>query len=102
MILYNTTFHHAPDITADLLNWLRAAFIPCALDFGFSEPQLTRVILPPTDEAAEAYALSFKCSDCDFIHKWESSDGAELLSDMFQRWGEYALAFSTPMEILEL
>lgn len=102
MILYNTTFHHDVAITNDLLSWLRSDFIPRASAFGFTDPMLSRIIMPQGEDEVEAYALGLKCTDTDIINRWESTDGAVLLSAMFDWWGEKALAFSTPMQLLDL
>lgn len=101
MILYNTTFHIDRSIRSDFMAWVKERFIPEAVkDHALSDPMLTR-ILTVVEPDAETFALHLYADDRADVDRWERTSGQALLSEMFKRWGERALAFSTPMEILD-
>ncbi len=101
MILYNTSFHIDSTIESDFLSWLKSAVIEQSLANGFHSPVLSR-LLTAVEPGCSSFALHFQADDQSVVERWESEGRRKIMEDMFNRWGERALAFSTPMEILDL
>lgn len=101
MILYNTTFHIDSAIDREFTDWLKSRFIADALSFGFVKPMVTRLI-NQVEPGCNSYALHLNANDISTVEKWEADSKMKLMQEMFGVWGERALAFSTPMEIVEL
>lgn len=101
MILYNTTFHIDSMIDRDFTKWLKSRFIIDASVFGFVSPMVTR-LLNQVEPGCNSYALHLYAEDISTIEKWEAEGRVKLMQEMFGFWGERALAFSTPMEVVDL
>lgn len=101
MILYNTTFHIDSAIDSDFTEWLKSRFITDASTSGFVSPMLTR-LLNQVEPGCNSYALHLCADDISIIEKWEADKRLKLMQEMFGTWGERALAFSTPMEVVDL
>lgn len=100
MILYNTTFHIDSSIERDFLDWLREEVAPTACTEGFSEPKLCR-LLCEVQEGCSSFAFQM-LADETIIENWERDKQKQLFGQMFERWGERALFFSTAMEVMNL
>lgn len=101
MILYNTTFHIESSIDESFFDWIKARFIPAAMSSGFVNPMLMRLI-DRVEPGCTSYALHLYADNMDYIARWEHGVKNELVEEMMCKWGERALAFSTPMEVVEL
>lgn len=101
MILYNTSFHVVSAIEPEFLQWIKNSVVPASLHAGFSRPLLTR-LLTSVDDGCSAFALQFMAEDVQCVDKWEKDGRTEVIADMYSRWKENALAFSTVMEVIEL
>lgn len=100
MILYNTTFHIDSTIEKEFLDWLRYEVAPAACSDGFSEPKLCR-LLCEVQEGCSSFAFQV-LADKTIIENWERDKQQKLFRQMFERWGERALFFSTSMEVMTL
>ena len=100
LILFNTTFHLDSTIESDFLAWIRESFIPAALSAGLKKPLLCRIV-DKIEPGCSAFALQTFIVSVDEADKWRSEYLCKLLAEMSVRWKDRALAFSTPMEVLE-
>ncbi|MDE5595896.1 MAG: DUF4286 family protein [Muribaculaceae bacterium] len=101
MILYNTSFHVITSIEVEFLEWIKDKVIPPSVGFGFRQPLLTR-LLTSVDDGCSAFALQFMADDISYVEHWEAESRHIVMADMYKRWGENALAFSTIMEVIEV
>lgn len=101
MIIYNTSFHVISTIEAEFLEWIKDNVIPTSVRFGFRQPLLTR-LLTSVDVGCSAFALQFMANDISYVEHWEAESRQIIMTDMYKRWGENALAFSTIMEVIEV
>lgn len=101
MILFNTTFHLDATIEPEFLTWLRIEFIPAAISSGLNKPLLCRIV-DNIEPGCAAFALQFFADSMSEIDEWRAGRLCELIAAMLTRWKERALAFSTPMEVVNL
>lgn len=101
MILFNTTFHLDATIEPEFLTWLKVEFIPAAITAGFDKPLLSRII-DNIELGCAAFALQFFAPSMSEVNDWRAGRLCELIATMSTRWKDRALAFSTPMEIVNL
>ena len=101
MIIYNTSFHVEDKHERDFLHWIKSIYVPKALEAGLVRPMLARLV-NCVEPGCCTYALHLEAADMDAVRRWESGGRNELLQDMAARWGYGVLAFSTPMEKVEL
>ncbi len=101
MILYNTTFHVEERIETQFVAWLKSVFITSADKAGLKAPMLARLV-NSVEPGCVSYALHFDAPDMECVNLWEEGGRQKLLDDMFARWQYSALAFSTPMERVDL
>lgn len=101
MIIYNTSFHVEEKHEAAFLSWLKTTYVPTGLEAGLANPMLARLV-NCVEPGCCTYALHLEASDMEAVGRWECSGRNKLLQDMASRWGYGVLAFSTPMEKVEL
>ena len=101
MILFNTTFHLDATIQPEFLTWLKLEFIPTAISSGLDKPLLCRIV-DNIEPGCAAFALQFFVTSMSEVDKWRAGRLCELIAAMSTRWKDCALAFSTPMEVVDL
>lgn len=101
MILYNTTFHVDEKSERDFVCWLKSDFMPRAVKDGLSNPMLARLV-GNVEPGCSTYALHLEAVSMADVEQWESGGRQKLLEEIFARWQYGVLAFSTPMEKIEL
>ncbi|MDE6369537.1 MAG: DUF4286 family protein [Muribaculaceae bacterium] len=101
MILFNTTFHLDATIESEFLTWLKLEFIPAAISSGFEKPLLCRIV-DNIEPGCAAFALQFFASTMSDVDNWRAGRLCGLIATMSTRWKDRALAFSTPMEVINL
>lgn len=101
MILYNTTFHIDSAIDSDFIAWLKKNFIAAATDHGFERAMLTRLI-DRVEPGCTSYALHLYADGAELVDRWETDKAQLLMQEMYDKWGERALAFPTAMEVIDI
>lgn len=101
MILYNTTFHVDEKAERDFVCWLKSDFMPRAAKDGLINPMLARLV-DNVELGCSTYALHLEAASMAVIGQWESAGRRKLIEEIFARWQYGVLAFSTPMEKIEL
>ncbi len=101
MILLNTTFHVHNSVLNDFIDWVHDTYIKQAIDSQiFSSPILSR-ILADVDPEGTSFALQLKAENIETAQQWHDNDASKLKDDIFKKWGERILHFTTYMEIVE-
>lgn len=54
------------------------------------------------EPGCSAFALQFFIDSLTDVEAWQSDGFAKLMAEMSERWRDRALAFSTPMEVVDL
>ncbi len=104
MITYNTSFILSPSDEQNLINFIKAEYLPLAVkDNVLKSPLLKKVDQPQEEAQATAvYALSFEVDSREDLAKHLSSYEQELLQLLNAKFGERVMSFSTIMEHIQL
>lgn len=101
MIIFNTTYHVDDDIHSDYLDYIRATFIPQALDSGFlHEARLARIVAQH-NEPGTSYSLQFRVKNSDTLRLWLDTRGGVLNKELVARFGSKIAGFVTLMEEID-
>lgn len=101
MYILNTTFHVDNRVRRDFLDWARKVYMPAAIDTGlFGSARLLRV-LTDTDPEGVSFALQMDCESISEARRWHDETATLLRDDMFQRWGDKVLFFTTYLKDAE-
>ena len=101
MYIYNTTFHLDKTVEPEFGAWLRD-YRGKALATGlFESVRILAVRSEHMEEGVTAYALHLETSDNDNIGKWTAGIEADCLPEIFSRWPQRAVAFSTLLEEID-
>ncbi len=95
MIIVNTTFCLHPDSEAEILNWIKSAYIPSAIKCGAQEQTLLSKVIEATDPT---FALHITFPTIELAKKWNQGVGQNLRDILAKRHGERALTFYTLLE----
>lgn len=101
MILFNTTFHLDATIEPEFLSCLKAEFIPAGISAGLDKPLLCRIV-DNIEPGCAAFALQFFAPSMSEVDAWRAGSFHALITTMSTRWKDRALAFSTPMEVINI
>lgn len=101
MYIYNTTFHLDKAIEPEFGPWLRT-YRDKALASGlFYSARILAVRSDHMEEGVTAFALHLEASDNDRVGRWTAGIEAECLPEVFSRWPQRAVAFSTLLEEID-
>lgn len=101
MYIYNTTFHLDKAIEPEFGPWLRT-YRDKALASGlFDSARILAVRSDHMEEGVTAFALHLEASDNDRVGRWTAGIEAECLPEVFSRWPQRAVAFSTLLEEID-
>lgn len=102
MILVNITFAVSPEIDDFFINWAKSDFIPdSVLKSGFTHPLFCKIKSDNQDEVS-SYAIQMRhCSESAATDWYERGEGAKVLTDIMNLYGDRILWFITYMEIIE-
>lgn len=101
MTLLNTTFHVHTSVNDLFIKWVKAIYIPKAMECKhFSNPIFTR-IMTQVDPEVTSYAVQLQASSHPEAEAWHDSMGAQLKEALAREVGERVLHFTTYMEIIE-
>ncbi len=81
--------------------WIRQRVVPETLAAGMERPLLCR-LTENVEDGCSAFALQFFCDSSDKVEAWRSGGFVDLMVEMSANWKDRALAFSTPMEVIDL
>lgn len=95
MIIVNTTFCLHPDTEAEILSWIKSAYIPSAVKCGAQEHTLLTKVIEAPDPT---YALHISFPSLETAKKWNQGVGKSLRDILAKRHGERALTFHTLLE----
>ncbi len=97
MIIFNTTYHTAPQTKQALVEFLQKEYIPQALEGGFlQQPQLARVMADESE--GSSIALQFEVKDEATLEEWYAVVGDSLNDKIGQQFGQNVAGFSTLLE----
>lgn len=102
MYILNTTFHVHKSIDGDFVKWVRTEYIPSAIktrkltQAGFAQLMLE------VQEDCSSYAVSLKSVRLEDAVDWHDNSGAGLRRELYERFGEKVVFFTTCMEELPL
>lgn len=101
MIIYNTTFSVEPSAVREFVEWIKATYLPTALNDGrLSNPQLMRIMAQ--QEGGVTYALQLQADSLGTLQRWYQSTGKKLTMQMTSQFGQRIVGFSTMMEKIEI
>ena len=102
MVIYNTTYHVADSREREFVEWIRASYIPRAVECGtLSKPQLALVMGREEGSDGNSYSLQFHAEGVDALEAWYRRTGAALVEEIERRFGTHVLGFSTLMTVIE-
>ncbi|MDE6491245.1 MAG: DUF4286 family protein [Muribaculaceae bacterium] len=99
MILFNTTFIYEPRLRGEFRDWLSSCWLARACDSGMSAPLCAMV--DTGNREAESSAVQGRFSSQEAAERWRDDECQVLLGELFEKYGERILAFSTLMEVFE-
>lgn len=103
MVIVNTTFVMHPDVSNDVLAWIKSAYLASAIYCGaFAEHTFIAKILADISPDTISYAVHVGFEDKESAQKWCEGVGASLRRKLSERWGERAVAFHTYLEQVEI
>lgn len=102
MIVYNTTFHVEKGIQHESLDYLRAEFIPKAIESGILNKPCLRKILHESEDEGVNFSVQFHVEDIETLNNWLQKEGQFLHKDLIDRFGSQIAGFSTLLEEIEL
>lgn len=101
MIILNTTFIVADNLTDSFTEWARKVYIPAMESSGVfaSAPCMARV-LTQVEPGATSIALQARAESLEEATRWHDDTAALLRDDLLVRFNRQVLFFTTYMEIL--
>lgn len=101
MLIYNTTFQTDAEDAKNLVVYLHEKYIPEAMKSGVMRNARMCRILSHHDDGSECFSVQMEVEDMAQLHKWYSSDGAALNSEMLKLFKNKVVGFPTMMEVIE-
>lgn len=100
MYIYNTTFHIDKAVEPDFMDWL-CSYRDSAMATGaFAAARLLTVRSEHMEDGTAAFALHLEAADLSAVRQWAENGEADSLAEIFRRWPQRAVAFSTLLEEL--
>ncbi len=97
MILINTTFHVESDVEKEWVAWVHATYLALATAEGTALSPLFLKIMSQM-EGGVGYAVQVQAGSQSDVDMWLGEMQPKLLSEMYGRWGDKVLFFTTLME----
>ena len=102
MYILNTTFHVHKSVDSEFKKWVRTEYIPSAINpRKLTQAGFARLMLE-VQEDCSSYAISLKATSLEDAVDWYDNSGAELRRELYARFGEKVVFFTTCMEELPL
>jgi len=102
MLIFNTTYQVTEAQARNFLIWLTQSYIPLVMEHGdLSAPQLAEV-LSHKDKNSRSYTLQFDVESSAILHKWHTSQGANLAQQLVKMFQQEVVGFSTLLEKMDI
>jgi antibiotic biosynthesis monooxygenase (ABM) superfamily enzyme len=102
MIIFNTTFHVANEVSQAYVLFLKTSYIPQAIASGFlMQPRFSRVMQDSTADG-ESYSIQFRVKNVDTLNYWMEQEGRILNKALVEKFGQSVVGFSTLLEEIKL
>ena len=102
MIIFNTTFHVANEVSQAYVQFLKTSYIPQAVASGFlMQPCFSRV-MQDNNVDGESYSIQFKVKNVDTLNYWMEQEGHLLNKVLVGKFGQSVVGFSTLLEEIKL
>lgn len=98
MLIFNTTFHVEEGLQDEFIDFLKAIYIPRALDSKLLVQASLAKIDRQHEESGVSYALQFKTDNIDTLNKWAEQTGENLSLEMGEKFGTKVGGFVTLLE----
>lgn len=103
MIIFNTTYHVAPQQADRFLTWIRTEYVPAALRSGdLSHARLALVLADHAESDGDSYSLQFNVSDEETLSRWCREQGSLLSEIQRSLFGNEVLGFTTLLDEIDL
>ena len=102
MLIYNTTFHCEKSCYDEFVAWMRAEFIPTAIQHkGVSEPRMARIMAQEENEGISV-SVQFNTESLETLSAWYEACGGKLVKQLEGKFQQRVVGFSTIMQQIEL
>lgn len=102
MVIINTTFVIQNLIQVEVLDWIKAIYIPSAVHCRAQKDKtVITKILNSTDVDSESFAVHLWFETMEHALDWDKRFGSRLRSNLQKNWGDRAMAFHTYMGVTE-
>ncbi len=101
MDIYNTTFHLDKILEVEFGAWLRDYRAKALATGLFDTARILAVRSDHMEEGVTARALHLETSDNGNVERWVSDVETHCLSEIFRRWPQRVVAFSTLLEEID-
>lgn len=102
MIIYNTTFHIANEVSMEGIEYLKKRYIPQATAGGLlNRPRMSRVLGTGNDDG-ESISVQFHVENIAVLDSWLKQEGKVLHQALINKFGSRMAGFSTLLEEIDL
>lgn len=102
MIIYNTTYNVDNSIAVAYIKWLRTKFIPLATKSGELKEARLAHLMVENDGNTNSFSLQFTVENVDTLEKWYKKDGAPLIIELENTFGQKVVGFTTIMTVMDI
>ena len=103
MLIYNTTFHvDGERIVGHFITYMRDIYFPAVTARGYLKNPRFVHLLTNIGEGLTGYALMCDVEDIHDLKRWREEIGHTLESNLYDRFGQKVLTFSTTMKDVNL
>lgn len=101
MLIYNTTYQVAMADARNFVIWLTECYIPQVKENGILQNPRLCNILSHKEEDSECFSLQFEVADSATLHRWHTTQGAKLNSELEKTFKGKVVGFHTLMEVIQ-
>ncbi len=101
MYIYNTTYLVVKEVYSEWFSWVKSTHIPSMQKMGFSNPQVSKVLITDPEQKEFSMSVQFKIDTLEALNRWSESRLQEIRNDIHKQFGEKVLPFDTVLEIIE-
>ncbi|MBQ7823495.1 MAG: DUF4286 family protein [Bacteroidaceae bacterium] len=102
MLIFNTTFQVSKSFQNSFLEWLKAEYIPLAIQSQILFNPLLSRVLSQEDIDGECYALQFHVHTPEDLNKWYEQYGKGLNEKLTKKFVAEVVGFSTVLQTIEI
>ena len=100
MIPYNVTYHVAPEIEKQWLEWMNEKHLPEIMATGFFSSAMVLKIYDGFEVMETAYAIQYSAKNHEDLDRFLKENKQKLKLQSLKLFGENVLQFSTQLEVL--